>query len=553
MSAAVDPILAEVVSRHLFSIAEEMSATLIRASFSPNIKERADCSTALFERNGQVIAQAERVPIHLGSMIGAVNAIRARFDETDIKPGDMFLANDPYSGGGTHLPDINVIAPVFWKDEIVGYVANIAHHADVGGMVPGSEAAVCRSIFQEGIRLPAVRIMHENKVNKDVFDIILLNSRTPDERVGDLNAQFASNITGIRGVLALFSRYGDRTEDAIAAYLSSTRKRFVTAVEAIKPGTYHAEDFLDGETPGERARVALALTIENGRLSFDFDGSAPQLSWARNIPHQALLATVYTVAKSMLDPHVPANAGYYDTIDINAPSGTVVQPVAPAPVGCRSISCGVLGDVIAEALSQAMPDKAIAGSGPHHLSVFSGPSASSDGYFVNYETIAGGMGARAYRDGMDAVRVHASGASNLPIETLEHSYPLRVERYALRDGSGGQGTYRGGSGLVRDYRALVDGIHVSLSSERQHFPAGGTRGGGDGSVGEFVLNPGTPDERLLSSAEENISLPKGAVLSIRTPGGGAYGPAGNRSPAALDDDRRQHRLVVAEHKPRRLP
>jgi N-methylhydantoinase B len=545
MSAFVDPILAEVVSRHLFSIAEEMSATLIRASFSPNIKERADCSTALFDKNGLVIAQAERVPIHLGSMIGAVSAIRARFDEDDIRPGDMFLANDPYSGGGTHLPDINVIAPVFWKERIVAYVANIAHHADVGGMVPGSEASVCRSIFQEGIRLPAVRIMRENKVNKDVFDIILLNSRTPDERIGDLNAQFASNVTGIRGVLALFERYGERTEDATAAYLAYTRKRFVAAIDAVEPGTYQAEDFLDGEAPGDKARVALALTVGNGRLALDFTGSAPQLSWARNIPHQALLATVYTVAKSLLDPLVPANAGYYDTIEITAPGGTVVQPQAPAPVGCRSISCGVLGDVIAEALSKAMPDKAIAGSGPHHLAVFSGPEADGRGYFVNYETIAGGMGARAYRDGMDAVRVHASGASNLPIETLEHSYPLRVERYALRDGSGGRGTYRGGTGLVRDYRALVDGIHVSLSSERQHFPARGAGEGGNGATGAFVLNPGTADERILSSAEEDVLLEKGAVLSIRTPGGGAFGPVSKRSPEAVDDDRRQHRLADA--------
>lgn len=542
MSASVDPILAEVVSRHLFSIAEEMGATLIRASFSPNIKERADCSTALFDSEGRVIAQAERVPIHLGSMIGAVAAIRSRFDDSDIRPGDMFLANDPYSGGGTHLPDINVIAPVFWNERIVAYVANIAHHADVGGMVPGSEAAVCRSIFQEGIRLPAVRIMQANKINKDVFDIILLNSRTPDERVGDLNAQFAANVTGIRGVLGLFERYGERTEEAIAAYLSYTHRRFVAAIDAINPGTYHAEDFLDGETPGEKARVALALTVGEGRLFLDFDGSAPQLSWARNIPHQALLATVYTVAKSLLDPLVPANAGYYDTIEIAAPAGSVVQPQAPAPVGCRSISCGVLGDVIATALSQAMPDKAIAGSGPHHLAVFSGPEADGSGYFVNYETIAGGMGARAYRDGMDAVRVHASGASNLPIETLEHAYPLRVERYALRDGSGGSGTYRGGTGLIRDYRALVDGIHVSLSSERQHFPAPGLAGGGDGAVGTFILNPGTPEERVLSSAEEDVALPRGALLSIRTPGGGAYGAFASRSQSALEDDRRQGRL-----------
>jgi N-methylhydantoinase B len=536
MNMKIDAITAEVVSRHLFSISEEMGATLIRASFSPNIKERADCSTALFDREGRVIAQAQRVPIHLGSMIGAVSSIRERFDEAEIRAGDMFVANDPYSGGGSHLPDINVIAPVFWRDQLVAYVANIAHHADVGGMVPGSEAAVCRSIFQEGLRIPPVRIMRDGVPIKDVVDIILLNSRTPDERAGDLNAQFASNLTGIRGVLALFDRYGETTPAAIAAYLDYTKRRFISAINGIKPGIYRSEDFLDGEAPGEAARLALSLAVGEGKLEFDFDGSAPQLSWARNIPNQALIATIYTVTKSLLDPDVPANAGYFETIHVRAPKGSVVQPVAPAPVGCRSISCGVLGDMIAAALSQAMPGKAIAGSGPHHLAVFAGPGFDNDSYFVDYETIAGGMGARAYRDGMDAVRVHASGASNLPIETLEHAYPLRIERYALRDHSGGAGKYRGGTGVIRDYRALVDGVRVSLSAERQHVPAPGLGGGGNGQVGQFVLNPGRPDERVLLSAEADVALPRGTVLSIRTPGGGACGPSSERDAAALARD-----------------
>ena len=541
-SSTVDPITAEVISRHLLSISEEMGATLIRTSFSPNIKERNDCSTAVFDAAGRVIAQAHRVPIHLGSMIGAIEAIKKRFPVETIRPGDMFLANDPYSGGGSHLPDINVVAPVFWHGRIVAYVANIAHHSDVGGMVPGSEAAVCRSIFQEGIRLPAVRIMREEEIQQDIMEIILLNSRTPDERVGDLRAQFAANVTGIRSVTDLFNRYGAQTEATIAAYLESTRKRFVAAVGKIKAGTYIAEDFLDGDKDDETARLALRMTVGNDRLLLDFDGTAPQLSWARNIPHQALIATIYTVVKSLLDPDVPTNAGYFDAIDIRAPQGSLVQPVAPAPVGCRSISCGVLGDMIAHALSQAMPEKAIAGCGPHHLVVFAGPDPRNNDYFVNYETIAGGMGARPYRDGMDAVRVHASGAANLPLEALEHAYPLRMERYALRDDSGGTGQYRGGMGVIREYRALNDGIQVSLSSERQHVPAPGYDGGAAGGVGEFVLNPGTPDEKLLSSAASDVDLPKGAVLSIRTPGGGAYGSPRARLRDAVDQDVSEDRL-----------
>jgi len=543
MGERVDPIRAEVIARHLLACAEEMGATLMRTAFSPNIKERADCSTAIFDAAGEVIALAQRVPIHLGSMVGAVDEIRKRFREDEVRPGDMFIANDPYNGGGSHLPDINVIAPVFAGEKVVAYVANIAHHADVGGMVPGSEAAVCRSVFQEGLRIPPVRIMLGGVVNRDVLDLILLNSRTPGERVGDLNAQFAANVVGTRGVAALFARYGvEAAQAAIAAYLDFTEKRFRAAIRRLPRGTCVEEDFLDGDREGEKTRIRLALTVHEDRLEFDFDGSGPQLASARNIPYRALLATVYTVAKSLLDPDVPANAGYYRTLGIKAPAGSVVGPTPPAAVGARSISCGVLGDVIATALSQAMPDKALACSGPHHLIVLSGTDPRTSTYFVNYETIAGGMGARPYRDGVDAVRVHASGASNLPVEALEHAYPFRVEQYALREGSAGGGRYRGGLGVVRDYRILSDDITVSLSSERQHVAASGLAGAGAGECGQFVYNPGEPDERTLASAAGEVPLPRGSVLRVSTPGGGGYGAPGERDPAAAERDRDEQRI-----------
>jgi len=529
MGRRVDPIRAEVAARFLLATAEEMGATLMRTAFSPNIKERADCSTAIFDRSGEVIALAQRVPIHLGSMVGAVAEILKRYPEKQISPGDMFMANDPYNGGGTHLPDINVVAPVFMGKRIVAYVANIAHHADVGGMVPGSEAAVCQSIYQEGLRIPPVRIMKAGEINRDVLDILLLNSRTPDERVGDVKAQFAANTVGARSVMSLFGRWGVKeTEATIAGYLDFTEKRFRAAIDRLPPGTYEAEDYLDGNEPGSMAKIRLKLTTGGGRLHFDFTGSAPQLLSARNIPYRALLATVYTVAKCLLDPEVPANAGYYRTLDVHAAPGTVVCPVPPAAIGCRSISAAVLGDVIACALSQAMPDRALAGSGPHHLYVLSGTDPRTGAYFVDYETLAGGMGARAERGGVDAVRVHASGSSNLPIEALEHAYPFRVERYALRDGSGGEGRYRGGAGVVRDYRVLADDIVVSLSSERQHVCAPGMAGGGDGAAGVFELNPGTTEACTLPSAAADVRLPRGSVLRISTPGGGGYGPAGKR-------------------------
>lgn len=524
MKTDIDPVRAEVVARYLLGVTEEMGAALTRTAFSPNIKERMDCSTAVFDHLGNIVALPQRVPIHLGSMVGVVDSILQKYPRGSIEEGDMFIANDPYHGGGSHLPDINMIAPVFLDGEIVAFVANIAHHADVGGMVPGSEAAICSSIFQEGIRIPPVRVMCRGKLNQDVLDILLLNSRTPDERSGDLRAQVAANTVGQRAVLALFERYGkSELHRIIQGYLDFTERRFTASIARLPEGRYESRDWLDGNREGERAEIKLCLEIGNGKLHFDFTGSAPQLQTARNIPYRALIATIYTVVKSMLDPEVAANAGYFRTIEITTPTGSVVGPVSPAAIGARAISCAVLGDVVATAISEAMPGKALARSGPHQLIVLAGNDPRSNLYFVNYETLAGGMGARSYRDGMDAVRVHASGSSNLPVEALEHTYPFLIERYEIAKGSGGNGHYRGGAGVLRDYRVLGDNVVVSLSSERQHVVAAGSEGGGDGAPGQFILDPGTPQERRLPSSAADIHLAKGQVFRVCTPGGGGYG------------------------------
>ena len=546
MGREVDPVTTEVVARHTLATAEEMGAALIRAAYSPNIKERYDCSTAIFDAKGQVIAQAHHVPIHLGSMIGAVDYIRQRFGGQNIKPGDMFLANDPYNGGGTHLPDINIIAPVFRDGRIVAFTACIAHHADVGGMVPGSESAACETIFQEGLRLPAVRVMNQGEICRDIIDIILLNSRTPEERLGDLRAQLAANFTGLRSMEALFERYGtDVTEQAFADYLDFTERRFEAAIRRLPAGVYESEDYLSGDTPDKPAKIKLKLTVGNGIMHFDFDGTAPQLKSARNVPHQALLATVYVVAKSMLDPDVPANAGYFRTMRVEAPAGSLVGPVPPAAVGTRSASCGVIGDVVAAALSQAMPKQAIAGSGPHHLLTWSGFDHRNEKYFVHYETVAGAMGGMAFRDGHDGVRTHASGSANLPIEALEHAFPLRVERYALRDGSDGAGKFCGGRGLVRDYRVLGREITVSLSAERQHEPAHGMHGGGDARTGRFVFNPGTPEEKEYFSGAKEVRMEQGSLMRVETPGGAGFGDPKTRSHDLIARDIREGRITAA--------
>ena len=543
MTDALDPITTEIIARHVIATAEEMGVVLMRTAFSPNIKERHDCSTAIFDAKGNVVAQAEHVPIHLGSMIGAIDSIRARFPQQEIRPGDMFVANDPYNGGGSHLPDLNVIAPVFHDGRIVAYVANIAHHADVGGMVPGSEAAVCESIFQEGLRLPPVRLMRQGEVAQDMFEVILLNSRTPEERKGDLNAQLAANRVGIRAIESLIARYGaDTFEQALDSYLDFTERRFQAAVSDLPDGDYCSEDFLGGDEEGTLARLACTLTVRGGELTFDFTGTDPQLRFARNIPNQALVATVYCVAKAILDPDAPANGGAFRIINITAPKGSIVQPVPPAPVGTRSISCSVLSDVVLTVLSQAIPGRGFAGSGPHALMVLSGTDPRTGKYFVDYETVAGALGAQTTCDGLDAVRTLTSGSANLPVEALEHAYPLRVETYALRTGAGGKGQYRGGDGIVRDFRALGDDITVSVSGERQHAAAPGAAGGSDGALGTFILDPGGPNERKLSAAVGREPLPRGAIIRVTTPGGGGWGDPAKRDPALIEKDIREDRV-----------
>jgi N-methylhydantoinase B len=520
-----DPIRTEVIARYLALAAEEMAATLVALAFSPNIKERWDCSSAIFDAKGNVIAQANRVPMHLGSMIGAIEAIRAKYQPAEIAVGDVFLANDPYSGGGTHLPDINVIAPVFAGGRIVAFVANIAHHADVGGMVSGSESTLCTNIYQEGLRVPMVRVVRAGRLEADIVDIVLLNSRTPDERMGDLQAQLAACRVGVARIASLFERDGTDLVDAcIARFLEATGRRFAAKLQALPEGEYESEDWLDGTESDPPARLHARLRVGGGRLHFDLTGSAPQLAGSsRNVPRKAVLATIYAVAKSMLDPDVPPNSGYFSAIDVTTRPGTVLDPVPPAAVGTRAITCGVLGDLFVAALSQAVKTAAMAGSGPHHLVIFSGLDPKRGSFFVDYETIAGGAGARTTQHGLDAVRVHASGAANLPVEALENAYPLRVERYALRDEPGGDGLRRGGKGVQRDYRVLADGVTVSLSSERQVRPAQGIAGGGNGLCGAFLLNPDGEAPRRLPSAAKDLPLKSGDLLRVLTPSGGGFG------------------------------
>jgi N-methylhydantoinase B len=430
------------------------------------------------------------------------------------------------------------VAPLILEGELVALVASIAHHSDVGGMLPGSESAACRSIYQEGIRIPPVRLVREGELEDDLLQMVLLNSRAPTDRMGDLQAQVAANRGGVERLAAVCRAHGAETvAAAMAGFLDYTGRRFRQAVrDRMNEGVFEAEDWLDQDEPGgPPVRIALRMEVRDGSLRFDFAGTGAQLATARNVPLSGLAATVYTVCKSMVDPGLPPNSGYYDAITVRAPGGTLVNPRSPAPVGARSLTCGVLGDVVATALGEAAPQSALACSGPHAQLVLSG--TDGDGrFFVDYETYAGGMGARTTHDGLDGVRIHASGASNLPVEALEHAFPLRVERYQLREDSGGPGRFRGGMGVLRDYVMLRD-AEVSLSGERQAVAARGIEGAGDGTLGAFQINgepvPGTVAAR---------SLRTGDVLTLLTPGGGGCGRPEARDPAALARDLEQGRV-----------
>lgn len=531
----LDPITTQVISNLVSSVSEEMGATLMRTAYSPNIKDRADFSTAIFDSSGQVIAQAQRIPMHLGSMLGTVHELIRRHPVGSLKDGDMFIANDPYGGGGTHLPDYNVIAPVFHQGTLVAFVANIAHHSDVGGMVAGSESGDCRNIFQEGLRMPMVRLVNGGETVQDVLDIVVLNTRTPRDRLGDIRAQIAANRVGTRRMIEVCERYGaELLAASMAELLNYGEKRIRASIQRMPDGTYEVTDYLDNDgVTGKQVTIRLSMRVDGDQLQFDFTGTDPQVGSSRNVPLNALKATVYTLIKIMIDPGLPANSGYYRAVDVKAPAGSLLNPLPPAAVGVRTLTCGVVSDMVANAISQAAPSRGMAGSSANTQLIPSGLNPARGEFFVDYESFGGGLGARPYKDGLDVVKASVSGSSNLPVESMELNCPMLIERYELLKDSGGSGQFRGGLGARRDYRILVDGLQLTVFGERQRVPPPGLGGGYPGGFGRFVMNPGGEHERTLPSMGSGIPLQKGDLLRVETPGGGGYGDPRRRNPEAV--------------------
>ena len=535
-----DPIRMVVFCNRLLSITEDMGSTLVRSSFSTNIKERKDCSVALFDAAGRLAAQAAHVPLHLGSLMGGVRALLAAHRPEDMTDGDAFVMNDPYAAGGTHMPDISVVTPVFWDGRVRFFAANIGHHADVGGSVPGSIAGASRSVYEEGLRLPAIRIARAGRLDDEVLDLICLNSRQPEERRLDLEVQVATNARGATLARALVEEMGlEAVLTALDDLLAYTAGRLANRIAALADGRYVASSYLDDDgLGGEPVELRAAVEVAGERLRFDFTGSGAQARGALNVARSALEATVYYCLKALLDPELMPNSGMFQGVEIAAPEGSILNPRFPAAVGARSITCNKLARAIFAALGQALgPEKAMAaGHDSMPAIVFSGPRPGGGEGYVYLETMGGGAGATAHADGMDAVQMHMTNTSNLPIEPLEHEYGLRVEAYALVEGSGGDGRWRGGLGIAREITALTPGVVFSIRSDGHHLPPPGLAGGKSGAPARLIRNPGRDDEQRLGSKVARIELKPGDSMRLETAGGGGFGPPEEREPARLAAD-----------------
>src|SRR5437016_7454902 len=533
----LDPISFEILKNSLISIAEEMGVVLRKSSFSPNIKERRDYSCPLFNASGQHVAQAEHVPVHLGAMPYSVQAVMKEFKD-DLVEGDDIILNDPYRGG-THLPDITMVSPIFFKQKLVGFTVNRAHHSDVGGVAPGSMSALSRDVNQEGIRIPPIKIWTEGKRNRQILDFVLSNVRTPDERLGDLRAQRAANLVGAKRLGELLKKSNVSTvEKGMDQLIDYSQELMLKKIRELPRKSSTAVDYLDDDGFGTTdIPVMVKVTINRQSIAFEFSGSARQVQGPLNAVYSVTLSAVYYVVRCMTDPSIPANAGCFKPIEVKAPSGTIVNAEPPAPVAGGNVETSTrIVDVTLKAFSNIIPERVCAAcQGTMNNVTIGGVDPRNGKYFTYYETIAGGFGARHNKDGVDGIHSHMTNTLNTPVEALESAYPLRIRRYELVRGSGGRGRSRGGLGIRRDTEMLAEGSTVSLMGERQRHGPWGLFGGKSGSPGVYEIVRGN----RITSLSSKTTLPAngGDVLTVTTPGGGGYGTVCRRAKESIEQDR----------------
>ena len=529
----LDAISLEVFRNALESIVDESFVALMKSAYSSNIKERRDHSVAIFDASGRLVAQAKQsLPIHLGSLGGLIRVLLERMPVIAMQPGDIFIGNDPYVAGGTHLPDLNFAMPIFCGDRLVCFVCNIAHHSDFGGMIAGSMAGGMTEIYQEGLRVPPVRLYRGGQLVEEVLALLLLNTRVEEERHGDLLAQIAACRLGAKRLAELLAAYGiDTVKDGFDELIRRTEQRLRSAIAGIPDGVYTFEDVVDDDGAGTTAiPIRLTATVAGDRLHLDFSGSSSQVRGNVNCTSSATQSAVGYAVKALLDPEVPNNQGVFDAVEWVAPPGSIVNARYPAAVAHRAQTAQRIIDVILGALSKALPERAVgAANGANTTAVFSGIRPDTGTQYVYLETLGGGFGARAHKDGKDGVQVHITNTSNLPVEVIESEYPLYVESYSLVPDSGGAGMCRGGLGLRRVIRPVGHTCLFSGSGERFVHPPWGIFGGQAGKPGSFFLRRQDGSTVRLPNKPAGIEISEGEAVILTTPGAGGYGSPARRA------------------------
>lgn len=533
--SAIDPITFAVIKSGLDTIVDDMAYAVMRTARSPIVRDVLDYSVTICDRQGRILSQAKTVALHLGAVPDAIEVVRERF-AGDLFPGDVIVLNDPYDGG-MHLPDIFMFKPIFSGERLLGFSVVIAHHCDVGGRVPGSNASDSTEIFQEGLRIAPMKLYERGAPNKTLFKIIEKNVRLPELVLGDLDAQYATCNIGEREMLRLFQRYGDALEGYFDRLIDYGEELTRKAIASWPDGDYRFTDYIDGDgfSPAP-IPIVVKITVKGDHLWVDFAGSSPQVKGAINSTLSFVKSSTYLTIRCALDHDVPNNAGVYRCITVTAPDGSILNPKMPAPVAARALTGYRVVDTVMGALAQIAPKKLMAaGEGGNTVVAIGGYHGPERKPFVFVDMINGAWGGRADKDGIEGITNPSQNMSNLPIETIEARYPLLMEEYSLREDSGGAGEFRGGLGLVRQYRLLADTAVLQLRADRHEHPPYGLFGGQPAASSLNLMKVGDGDWRVLP-AKVTLEIGKDSVIRHEQAGGGGWGDPGKRSPAAIAAD-----------------
>ena len=542
--AATNPFDLEIIRNALDTIAEEITLTIIRTAYSQIVRDSLDFSTAVCDTQGRTLAQGVCTPMHLGSFYDAWRNLVSELDG-DPHPDDVFIMNDPYAAAGQHLPDIYVVQPVYWQDALAGWIMTLAHHSDVGGIVAGSNALGAHEIWQEGLRIPVLRLVDAGRRNETLWKMIALNVRTPTLVHGDLNAQMAACRIGARGLVRLYERYGrPMLEQAFEDLHAHARRLAQAEIRDLPDGVYRFTDHIDGIGANPEPVVfEVAVTIDGERVVVDWTGSSLQVPGGINSTFPFTKACAYAALRSIMTADIPNCHGYTEIIEVRAPEGTVVRPVSPGPCGARGITGYRMIDCLFGALAKAAPERVCAdGGGGSTLPTIAG--RRDDGPWVFCETMMGTWGASLEHDGMDGGPHIGANQSNVPIELIEQTYPLRIEHYGLVPDSGGPGRTRGGLALRRDYRLLDANATLNVRSDKRAFPPHGLAGGGPGRPSVSHLIDDDRETLLPVLLSEPVAMRAGALYRHVMASGGGYGPAQARDPQAVLADCLEEKLTV---------